>query len=103
MKQFHDRPAPEKEEVDVSTLRPSVFDARTKVRVTVPDAPEPKLAPLQKYQLSPEIASSILQSRLNTSQENGLPENSRLAGLRVMARSADSYQTAENEASFEKK
>lgn len=60
VKQYRDRPVQEKEEIDVSSLRPSVYDARTKVQVTAPDASEAKLAPLQKYQLSPEIASSLL-------------------------------------------
>ena len=104
VKHFHERVVPEREEVDFSSLRPSVYDAKTRTKITAEDASEPKLVSLQKYQLSPEIASSILQSKQDADPQNGeLLEASRLAGLRIMARSADSYQTAEKMTNLGKK
>ena len=95
MKQFHDRQQPENDDIDFSSLRPTVYDVRTRTLVRESDL-ETKSTPLQKYQLSPEIASSILQSKMDAEQQDGkLPKSDRLAGLRVMAKSADSYQLAE--------
>ena len=104
VKQFHERVAPDRKEVDFSSLRPSVYDAKTRTKITAQNASEPKLVSLQKCQLSHEVASSTLQSKQDVDPQNGeLPEASRLSGLRVMARSADSYQTAEKMTNLGKK
>ena len=80
-----------------------MYDVRTKALIRESD-PGTKSTPLQKYQLSPEIAASILQSKTDADPQDGkLLKSDRLAGLRVMAKSADSYQLAEKAANLGKR